>query len=500
LHTSFHLRNSYHRVLFCGSQVDNLEYASENTVLFMRLSVIVTDLSLLYATWLYLTSITIPAKTLAKVFTLVAFNAGLLLVDHIHFQYNGVLMGVLVLCLYCASAERYLLLAAAFSTLVLMKHLFVPLAPIFAAFLIQRHCFVKNSVAARNDGEGKFVKVFSVVRILQLVAVALTALVMAFGPFLLQHNGTQQLQQIMTRLFPFGRGLVHAYWAPNVWALYCAADKMLSAVIRKINVAALNALLRSTGTSAMLNNSASGIVGDFAFAVLPAVTAPICLFLLFGSLVPAVIAVYRRPTTQTLLVCLVYASLSSFMFGYHVHEKAIIIPLVLQTFTLVYAEPADEVSYEMPRVHSAAESGHIEASKGVEYVAGVTGVRGEGVNDSEGTTQRGGLRSRKGAKAGAEDAVAADKSASRSGSRSGSRSKKHPAGAVVGESSPPASPTSAPPATATAGTGAAVSRSSVRTAQDVFLNKALLGLLAIAGVAGLFPLFFTLREVFTKSK
>jgi hypothetical protein len=496
LHTSFHLRNSYHRLSFCGLQVENLEYASENTVLFMRLSVIVTDFALLYATWLYLTSITIPAKTHAKVFTLVAFNAGLLLVDHIHFQYNGVLTGVLVLCLYCATAEHYLLLAAAFSTLVLMKHLFVPLAPIVAAFLIQRHCFVSKGAAAHNGGEGNAVKVFSVVKFLQLAAVALIAVVLAFGPFLLQHNGTQQLQQILTRLFPFGRGLVHAYWAPNVWALYCAADKMLSAVVRKINVPALGALLRSTGTSAMLNNSASGIVGDFAFAVLPSVTAPICLFLLFGSLVPAVIAVYRRPTTQTLLVCLVYASLSSFMFGYHVHEKAIIIPLVLQTFTLVYAEPADEVSYEVPRVHSAAESGHIEASKGVEDVAGVTGVRDEGVNDSVGPTPRGELRSRRSGKAGAEDAVAADRSAS----RSDSRSKKHPAGAVVGESSPPTSPTSAPPATATAGTGAAVSRASVRTAQDVFLNKALLGLLAIAGVAGLFPLFFTLREVFTKSK
>jgi hypothetical protein len=461
----------------------------------MRLSVIVTDLAVLYATWLYLTSITISARTHAQVFTLVAFNAGLLLVDHIHFQYNGVLMGVLVVCLYCASVERNLLLAAAFSTLVLMKHLFVPLAPIFAAFLIQRHCFVSKGVAARNGGEGNAVKVFSVVRFLQLTAVALTALVMAFGPFLLQHNGTQQLQQILTRLFPFGRGLVHAYWAPNVWALYCAADKMLSAVVRKINVPALGALLRSTGTSAMLNNSASGIVGDFAFAVLPSVTAPICLFLLFGSLVPAVIAVYRRPTTQTLLVCLVYASLSSFMFGYHVHEKAIIIPLVLQTFTLVYAEPVDEVSYEGPRVHSAAESGHTVASKGAEENAGVTGVRDEGVNDSEGPTQRSGLRSRRSGKAGAEDAVAGDKSAS----RSGSRSKKHPAGAVVGESSAPTSPTTTPLPAARAST-AAVSRKHVRTAQDVFLNKALLGLLAIAGVAGLFPLFFTLREVFTKGE
>lgn len=97
-------------------QISHKPYASNATVMFQRLSVIITDLVLAGAVWRFVHSTrTIPANTInttnntsinntaavtvrTTVFCVTVLNAGLLLVDHMHFQYNGMLIGLLVLC------------------------------------------------------------------------------------------------------------------------------------------------------------------------------------------------------------------------------------------------------------------------------------------------------------------------------------------------------------------------------------------------------------------
>jgi hypothetical protein len=102
----------------------------------------------------------------------------------------------LIFCFDCANREKYLLLTATFSILVLMKHLFAPLVIIFGVYLLRSYCNIN-----------KF-SINCLINLIKLIFVACFFLALAFGPFLLQDNGDLQMNQILSRLFPFSRGLV----------------------------------------------------------------------------------------------------------------------------------------------------------------------------------------------------------------------------------------------------------------------------------------------------
>ena len=268
-------------------------------------------------------------------FTVLVLNTGLFMIDHIHFQYNGVLLGLLLLCVELALRGRFVAMTLAFSSLVCSKHLFVYLAPPFGIFLLRNYCFSKSewdlseepkrrSTGSRNSTVVSRTLYHSLLRILQLAVAAFVPVSLAFGPFIFQENGLNQLLQIFRRLFPFGRGLVHAYWAPNAWALYCAADKGLALVAKKVFKVVFNASSSVSGLA-----STSGLTGDFQFLVLPAVPPLLSLVLVLVAQLPAWRRLWIDPHPRSLLPCLVYCSLCAYLLGYHVHEKAILISQVL---------------------------------------------------------------------------------------------------------------------------------------------------------------------------
>jgi alpha-1,3-glucosyltransferase len=96
-----------------------------------------------------------------------------------------------------------------------------------------------------------------------------------------------------------------------------------------------------------LNASTSGLVGEFQFSCLASVPASLSMFLVVVMQLPAVVMILRQPhvhdkspgTTPVLaqglfLKSAAYAAVTLFMFGYHVHEKAILVALIPLTVLL----------------------------------------------------------------------------------------------------------------------------------------------------------------------
>lgn len=152
-----------------------------------------------------------------------------------------------------------------FATLLCLKHIYLYLAPAYCVYLLRVYCLGPKSVLRLR-----------VLNILKLGTGLLAILGASFGPFI--YLG--QTEQLLSRLFPFSRGLCHAYWAPNFWAMYAFTDRLLiygtlyflcyRETLAKVRTVAPR--LGMTVDSAALNSTTRGLVGTTTFAVLPNVT------------------------------------------------------------------------------------------------------------------------------------------------------------------------------------------------------------------------------------
>uniref|UniRef100_A0A2M4ALK5 Alpha-1,3-glucosyltransferase n=1 Tax=Anopheles triannulatus TaxID=58253 RepID=A0A2M4ALK5_9DIPT len=287
--------------------VKNLYYASDQTILFQRFSVIVMDVVYALGVRRCLRALTgggddSSSRSQLIGGALLLGNAGLLMVDHIHFQYNGFLFGVLLLSIGALLEGRPLQSAALFAVLLNLKHIFLYVAPVYFVYLLRFYCL-------RGSTPGQ-----ALMKLIKLGTVVLAVCLLSFGPFY------AHLPQVLSRLFPFKRGLTHAYWAPNFWALYNAADKVLSIALGRREM--------SAGTS-------SGLVQTYDHSVLPSIS-PMVTFVLTGvTMLPAIIKLWSLVGHQSsaalgrsFIRAIVLCGCTSFLFGWHVHEKAILMVLI----------------------------------------------------------------------------------------------------------------------------------------------------------------------------
>lgn len=291
-------------------------------VLFQRATVMASEVVLLAALNWYICSTpaldgVLATKRARAIAASLFLSPGLLIVDHIHFQYNGMMYGILVASIVAARNGRVLLSALLFAVLLCFKHIYLYLAPAYFAYLL-RVCVLDLPPRLQDLRDGGFARLTRLVRWRQtalLAAAVLTPFAVAFGPWV--YFG--QMPQVLARLFPFSRGLTHAYWAPNVWAIYSFADRVLAQIYR-VPVA----------------SATRGLVGDTAFAVLPEITPRHTFLLTLFYQLLALVPVFAWPTHARFLGCLTLCGYASYLFGWHVHEKAILLVIFPMSFLALH--------------------------------------------------------------------------------------------------------------------------------------------------------------------
>ncbi|PWN89857.1 hypothetical protein FA10DRAFT_240323 [Acaromyces ingoldii] len=297
---------------------------------YMRLSVIVTEhLSLASALWALSRPSSQSASGTAEqtspptpplVAAAILLHPGLVIVDHIHFQYNGFLFGILFWSIWAAREGRPLLCALLFASLLNFKHIYIYVAPAYFVYLLQTYVLKPPSAGGSGAITGAGERLFTLgtitlmpfaLSLMPLLASGLTAEAPA-GSFGI-------VKQMVSRLFPFSRGLNHAYWAANFWALYTFADRVL---IKLVGVMAW-----ADDENAQVSAS-RGIIGDTVFGVLPQITAGHCFLLTLAFTVVFSARLWFRPTYHSFVESIGLFGLTSFLYGFHVHEKAVLVGLL----------------------------------------------------------------------------------------------------------------------------------------------------------------------------
>lgn len=178
---------------------------------FIRTSVILMDLVVIIPVVCLLCKYIInqsKSTSNSLLFTIVVLlMPGLLIIDHGHFQYNGVCLGLALAGAYCIIRDHDILGSIFFCLSLNFKQMSLYYAPVFF-FCLLRKCFEKRGVAAQLFGIAK------------LGVTVLTVFGVLWAPFCIfphpEETCLSSLLQVLHRQFPFARGIFEDKVA-NLW-------------------------------------------------------------------------------------------------------------------------------------------------------------------------------------------------------------------------------------------------------------------------------------------
>jgi alpha-1,3-glucosyltransferase len=308
---------------------------SPRCVAYMRVTVIVADAVWWLAAYFVARTTCIPSAAEMTLFGVLTYHPALLWLDNVHFQYNGLLLGILFFSIgllmhannnnnnTTAATTRtmssttlsgthfyHLTAAAVFALLLTLKHLYLTNGLWYAVYLLRRFCYERTVSSSDETVTTESLSLqrrlaFSWQRFLALAVVSvITAAVpcLVFVGALLSESPpiakitdfvsfkqglAAWTTQVKSRMFPFARGLVLAYKSHSERMLHLVSYVSIS----------------------------------------PGATALCILIAQIPSLRLAWKAASERSNTL-LLQSFTMASLATFLFQYHAHEKAILTALI----------------------------------------------------------------------------------------------------------------------------------------------------------------------------
>jgi alpha-1,3-glucosyltransferase len=247
----------------------------------------------------------------------ILMQPGTILIDHVHFQYNTVMLGFVAASMSSMLAERYKWAAVFFVGALGFKQMALYYAFSVFCYLLGR-CLFPKVTPTRLVGIGLVTLLSFAVLLLPLVLGTLYDSYRGEGahpgddgpppplpmfPWIAEHLDTsssyylviEQLVQLVHRVFPFARGLFEDKVA-NFW---CA----LNVVIK----------LRNYPTDLLQK-------GALAATLL--------------AIIPPNLVLFFRPRKVTLPLAFAATAWGFFLFSYQVHEKSVLLPLMPMTLLL----------------------------------------------------------------------------------------------------------------------------------------------------------------------
>ncbi|XP_073144207.1 probable dolichyl pyrophosphate Man9GlcNAc2 alpha-1,3-glucosyltransferase [Henckelia pumila] len=262
-------------------------YESYIGKLLMRWTVLMSDLMIFFPAVLYFAKVYNREKSVKEKSSMVwhtamiLLNPCLVLIDHGHFQYNCISLGLTTAAVAAILSDRDLVGSVLFSLALNHKQMSAYYAPAFFGYLLGKCIRRQNPI----------------LQVSKLGLVVLGTFAVVWWPYLYSVKASLE---VLSRLAPFERGIYEDYVA-NFW---CTT----SVVVKWKKLFPTQSLKLLTLAS----------------------TISACL--------PSMIQLIRTPTKQSFLHGLLNSSLSFYLFSYQVHEKSILLPLLPASF-LALEEP-----------------------------------------------------------------------------------------------------------------------------------------------------------------